>query len=105
MPPPVAITEIMEYKLYAFHMWYQHSPMRGLVSDLANLQEINITAYITSYYDIQESKDQDKEPIIKTPFPFRKIDKWAQFANILCNWMSTQFSVDHITSMVYMFRE
>ena len=45
--PLVVITAIMEYNLYAFHIWTRHRSMRGLVIDLAKFQVGNITAYIT----------------------------------------------------------
>ena len=103
--PLVVITAIMEYNLYAFHIWTRHRSMRGLVIDLAKFQVVNITAYITYYLDTQERKYWDKDLIVKTPSPFGKSHKWAQFANILCNWMSTQFSVDRITPLVYLIRK
>ena len=58
-----------------------------------------------AYHNIQESKNWHKYPIFKMPYPFGKSKKWLQFTKIDWNWMSTHFSVDQITSLVYLVQD
>ena len=52
----VAISEMVDYKLYAFSLWERNRYMRNLDMDLANFLEVNIISYIMAYRDIQECK-------------------------------------------------
>ena len=58
-----------------------------------------------AYHNIQESMDRYKYPVFKMTYPFGKSKKWLQFTKIDWNWMSNQFSVDQITSLVYLVQE
>ena len=72
------------------------------MTDPANFLEANIIAYITAFGNIQDRKDIGEDLVVKIPPPHVNNKTFPQFANILWNWMSTQYIIYQITPLVYM---
>ena len=104
---PIAITDMSGYKLYVLCLWVCNRLMMTLDKYPGNFHAGKIPSYITAFRDKQENKDWGEDPVVKVvkmPSPYTKSNRWYQFSKSVWNWMSMQFSVDHIALLVYLFR-